>query len=329
MSDSPIRIDVLTGFLGSGKTTLLRRLIEAGALTDTAFLINEFADLPLDAILLQGAERRIGVFAGSCICCAVDGALKDALVDMLSRRDSGALPPFRRILVETSGIAEPAPVLSTILNDGFLQALLTPGRIIATLDATTADRSLADYPEALAQLAAADALVLTKTDLTDEDPAAFWNRLGWLNPLATRLDGEARPDLLASILNGATLPHGPTLPARPYARPDDRAEPRHGVQACRLHWPEPVDWPGFSLWLSALLHRHGDRVLRVKGLINLQGTEGDGALLIQAVRHAVHPPEHLPGIPAPPGADIVVIARDLDPALLQRSFAAFQGLPNA
>jgi len=326
MPDTPIRVDVLTGFLGSGKTTLLRRLLEAGALTDTAFLINEFADLPLDGMLLHGAGRRIGVFAGSCVCCAVDGALKDALGDLLARRDSGELPPFRRILIETSGIAEPAPVLATILNDGFLQARLTPGRIIATLDATSAEQSLAEYPEALAQLAAADALVLTKADLTDADPAALWERLGWLNPLATRLDGRLDAAALAGLL--ATMPAGPisALPATSYVPPDHQTGPRHGVQACRLHWPEPVDWPGFSLWLSSLLHRHGDRVLRVKGLLRLHGAEENGALLIQAVRHAVHPPEHLPDIPAPSGADIVVIARDIDPALLQRSFAAFQGL---
>lgn len=326
MSDTPIRVDVLTGFLGSGKTTLLRRLVEAGALTDTAFLINEFADLPLDAMLLQGAGRRIGVFAGSCICCAVDGTLKDALVDMLSRRDSGELPPFRRILVETSGIAEPAPVLSTILNDGFLQARLTPGRIIATLDATGAEQSLAEYPEALAQLVAADALVLTKADLTEGDPAILWDRLGWPNPLAIRLDGRLDAAALAGLL--AAMPAGPisALPATAFTPPDRQTGPRHGVQACRLHWPEPVDWPGFSLWLSALLHRHGDRVLRVKGLLRLREAEEDGALLIQAVRHAVHPPEHLPGVPAPPGADIVVIARDIDTALLHRSFAAFQRL---
>ena len=152
MDEAPIRVDVLTGFLGAGKTTLIRRLMDAGALADTAFLINEFADLPLDAMLLDGASARLAVLAGNCICCAVDSDIRKALEELLAKRDSGAVPPFRRILVETSGIAEPAPVLATVMNDVFLEARLAPGRVLVCADVMNTAANLAEFPAAAAQM---------------------------------------------------------------------------------------------------------------------------------------------------------------------------------
>lgn len=331
MDEPPIRVDVLTGFLGSGKTTLIRRLMDAGALADTAFLINEFADLPLDAMLLDGAGAGLAVLAGNCICCAVDSDIRTALEDLLDKRDSGVVPPFRRILVETSGIAEPAPVLATVMNDAFLEARLAPGRVLVCADALNTPANLAEFPAAVAQIAAGDALILTKTDLAGQDAMnAIGRELSWLNPLAVQLDGKQETAALAAALESVRAVHGiEAMPARPIGRSErDRPDgASHGAQACRILWPEPVDWPAFSLWLSSLLHRHGDSILRVKGLMRLKGDGAEpDAILVQAVRHAVHPPEHLPFVHAPEGAEIVIIADGLDPALLRRSFALFQRL---
>ncbi|MCX5494358.1 GTP-binding protein [Kaistia dalseonensis] len=323
----PIVVDVLTGFLGAGKTTYLRRLLDAGALADTAILVNEFADLPVDQRLVGATGSLTAVLAGGCLCCAIDGDLKEGLLGLIQQRADGTVPPFARILVETSGIADPAPVAGTILGDRQLQARLRFGGTVTVVDLLNVAETLATQEEALAQIIAADRIVLSKGDLVDDARRAeAVAAIGAINPLAPIVDAEPRP---GERLNpwrtiGWTTP---TAPRRAAFQAVAQAGDRHnGLGALVLTWPEPVDWAVFATWLSALLHRHGARILRVKGLMRIAGETERGPVVIQGVRHVVYAPEHLADADDVVGAEFVMIVRDLDPALIRRSFEAFMAL---
>lgn len=319
----PVAVDILTGFLGAGKTTLLRRLLDKGALEGTAILVNEFAALPIDQRLIGLSGGEVAVLGDRCLCCVVDGNLRATLVGLLERRASGDLPPFTRILIETSGLADPTPLLATLVADPVLKARLRPGRVVTLVDLCHGEATLADSDEALAQIIAADWIGLTKPDLAAPGAAeALKKQLAALNPLArildfggTPFDPFSRSDFPDSAAFQRQSHRFTALPA---------ARIRHGeIVATVLRWPRPVDWAVFATWLSLLAHRHGAKLLRVKGTLRLAGGEDKGPILIQSVRHVVHMPEHLPAGAGPDGIELVMILRDIDPALLRRSFEAF------
>lgn len=323
MSDAAplIAVDILTGFLGSGKTTLIRRLVEGGCLRDTAILVNEFAALPLDQrlIALSGGSAR--VVGNGCICCVVDGSVRDALIDLAERRASGDIPPFSRVLIETSGIADPAGLVATLALDRRLKPRFRPGRVVTLIDLVEDDTPIeAISPEALSQIVCADLIVLSKADLAPtSSPDAIAQRVTGLNPLGQIIvdDGMLDP------FDRTAFPEAPGRPQPGRSFIAAPAEPRHdAIRSGVLRIAGPVDWQAFATWLSLLAHRHGGKLLRLKGTLTLSG--GDGRpVLVQSVRHVVHRPEHLPLDSAPHGLELVVILRDLEPALLQRSLEAF------
>lgn len=323
MSDAAplIAVDILTGFLGSGKTTLIRRLVESGRLRDTAILVNEFAALPLDQrlIALSGGSAR--VVGNGCICCVVDGSVRDALIDLAERRASGEIPPFARVLIETSGIADPAGLVATLALDRRLKPRFRPGRVVTLLDLFEEETPIEETsPEALSQIVCADLVVLSKAGLAPAAPLdAITRRVAGLNPLARIVvdDGMLDP------FDRTVFPEAPGRPQPGRSFIAAPAEPRHdAIRSGVLRIAGPVDWQAFATWLSLLAHRHGGKLLRLKGTLTLAG--GDGRpVLVQSVRHIVHRPEHLPLDTAPDGLELVVILRDLEPALLQRSLEAF------
>lgn len=321
MSDAAplIAVDILTGFLGSGKTTLIRRLVESGRLRDTAILVNEFAALPLDQrlIALSGGSAR--VVGNGCICCVVDGSVRDALIDLAERRASGDVPPFSRVLIETSGIADPAGLVATLALDRRLKPRFRPGRVVTLIDVMQDETPIEETgAEALSQLVCADLIVLSKAALAPQAPlAAIAERISSLNPLAR----IAVDDGMLNPFDEALLPEAPYRPKRTFLAASGEA--RHdAIRSGVLRIAGPVDWQAFATWLSLLAHRHGGKLLRLKGTLTLAG--GDGRpVLVQSVRHIVHRPEHLPADSAPDGLELVVILRDLEPALLQRSLEAF------
>lgn len=315
-----IPVDVLTGFLGSGKTSLIRRLVESGRLRDTAILVNEFASLPLDQRLIALSGGNAAVIGNGCICCVVDGSVRDALLGLAEGQAAGTIAPFSRVLVETSGIADPAGLVATLALDRMLKPRFRPGRVVTLVDLAQREEAIAGTEEALSQIVCADLVLLAKADIAAEHTAAsLLPRIAAINPLARILldDGTLDPfdPVAVPVVTGVRSAR--TFLASP-------AGGRHAtVRSGVLRLPGPVDWPAFATWLSLLAHRHGGKLLRLKGTLTLAGEIGRGPVLVQSVRHIVHQPEHLPAGSAPDGLELVVILRDLDPARLQRSLAAF------
>ncbi len=321
-----IPVDVLTGFLGAGKTSLLNRLLATPEFSDAAVLINEFGEIGLDHLLVERVEGEIVLLKSGCVCCTIRGDLKEALLCLLGRRARGEIPAFGRVVIETTGLADPAPIAATLALDPALRHHVAPGAVVTVVDAVNGAATLDAHDVAVRQIAAADRIVLSKIDLAA--PAvteALTRRLARLNPAAevVPLDAEAPAPQALLRMN----PHDDAARGREVSRwlaakvePEDG---RHGpVRAFALTADRPLDWARFGLWLSMLLNRHGGSILRLKGLLEAEGVATP--VVIQGVQHLVHAPSHLAAWPeGRRGTRLVVIARDLDPAEVERSFRAF------
>jgi G3E family GTPase len=322
-------VTLITGFLGSGKTTLLARLLLDPALSDTAVLINELGEIGLDHHLLERIDETMVVLQSGCVCCTIRGELSTAIKDLHSRRERRLLPPFRRLVIESTGLADPFPILSTVQSDPVLRHHFCLGNVITTVDAVNGARQLDAQPESIKQVAVADRLVLTKTDLATADAVdRLTKRLRHTNPGAPlwraaedHLDADA---LLSADGDGVER----WQPADRHARmPDDHHRHADDIRTLALSFDEPVDWTRFGIWLTMLLHRHGDALLRVKGILNV--ADAETAVAVHAVQHLVHPPRHLGVWPdADRRSRLVFIARGLDPAVIERSFRAFSSVPH-
>ena len=305
---------VFTGFLGSGKTTLLSRLLGRHELGEAAVIVNELGEVAIDHHLLRRVDERTVLLGNGCLCCTLRGDLADELRDLLSRRTRGEIPPFRRVLVETTGLADPTPVLNTILTEPVVRHHFEPGAVIATVDALNGNGQLDREEETVKQVLVADRIVVTKADVADRGVVDdLEERLRGLNPAADLLEasfGEADPALLLAPGN---------LDPRRFRLP---AEPLHAdVHPFVLFLDRPVDWTAFGIWLTMLLGSRGADVLRVKGLLNVGAP---GPVVLNGVQHVVHPPEHLDAWPDDDHRSrIVFIARGIGRREIEESLAAF------
>ena len=325
-------VTIVTGFLGSGKTTLLNRLLRDPALADTAVIVNEFGAVGLDHLLLETAIEDTVLLANGCICCTVRGDIADTLETLWERRAGGELPPFQRIVIETTGLADPAPVAHALLGSPDARFACRLDGIVTTVDALHGAAQLARQPEARRQVAMADRVLLTKTDLaTPAEIAAAEAEIARLNPLAPLRHAIAGDAAAAEVF--ALAPDADAAAAR-IARwlgeaPADQSwlnrhlPARHGAEiaATVLRRAVPVAWDALARWLDSLLSLHGERVLRLKGIVQLAGASRPVA--VQAVHHVLHPPLPLNGPEAAQGGTrIVVIARGLSASGLRASFDA-------
>jgi len=324
-----IPVNIITGFLGSGKTTLLQRLLRSPKMTRTVVLINELGEIGLDHLLVERVDEALVLLQNGCICCSIRDDLKSALRSLLSRREHEEIPAFDRVVIETTGLADPGPVLYTLLGEPVIRHHFRLGNVVTTVDALNADLHLSRNPEGAKQVTAADQLVITKTDLVEpSQTAAVRHMLARINPSAEILD-VAEDDFDADrVLAEQTRDLTPLMRFRPHGTPKDRPDPTQGLQhdalvaSLCLALDDPLDWTAFGLWLTMLLHRHGDNVLRVKGILRVEETAAP--VFINAVQHIVHPPQHLERWPtADHRSRIVFITRGIDHALLARSLAAF------
>jgi G3E family GTPase len=326
-------VNIVTGFLGSGKTTLLQRLLRSPQLSDVAVLVNEFGEVGLDHHLLQNVAESTLLLENGCLCCAVRGDLQKALRDLLSRRTRGDVPYFRRVVIETSGLADPAPIAYTLLSEAVLRHHFRLSGIVTTVDAVNGASQLDRFGESVKQVSMADRLVVTKTDLSDEPAlAALRRRLRGLNVSAQildsgEIDGEPHQLLTDDIYDAAgkfrEAAHWVAEEADEHLSHEHTSE----VQSFAAVFDRPLDWTAFGVWASMLLHRYGADVLRLKGLLNVEGVPTP--VLIHGVQHIVHPPSHLEAWPdADRRSRLIFIVRGLQRARIERSLAVFNDLVN-
>jgi G3E family GTPase len=312
-------VTLLTGFLGSGKTTLLRRLLLDPALRDTAVIINEFGEVALDHLLVERVDERTVLLGSGCLCCTVRGELAAAIRELHSRRARAVIPPFRRLVIESTGLADPFPVLSTLKADPVLRHHFRAGGVVTTVDAVNGLGQLDRYVESMRQAAIADVIALTKTDIADEERIApLVERLRAMNSTAPLLRVAEGPLPAASLLSAGA---GSFRAVVEMEGPAAHAKAR----AFSIVADEPLDWSSFGIWLTMLLNRHGARILRVKGLLSLQGEARPVA--VHGVQHLVHAPTHLAHWPDDDRRSrLVFVVEGLDPTLIQRSFFTFARL---
>ncbi|CAN5492763.1 MAG: GTP-binding protein [Actinomycetota bacterium] len=313
-------IIVVTGFLGSGKTTLLSKILEDSAMRNTAVLVNEFGEVGLDHHLLRRVDERTVLLGNGCVCCATRGDLVESLVDLLGVRERGEAS-VERVVVETTGLADPAPILFTIFSDPVLQHRFEVESVVATVDAVNGNLHLDANPEATKQIAAADTVVATKTDMAEANGTRrLISRIVRINPSARVIEASFGDVEAGDILDRDAAHAAPDFIS---PEPHDASETR----SVSVTFDGAVDWAAFGAWLSMLLHARGEDILRVKGLLDVGD---DGPVVLDGVQHVIHPPRHLDEWPDDDTRTrIVFIAKGIGADEIISSLDAFAGLLGA
>jgi G3E family GTPase len=343
---SRLPVTVITGFLGSGKTTLLRRLLRHPGMERAAVIINEFGDVAIDHELVAASSEQMTLLSNGCLCCTLRTDLQETLRGLFIKRRAGEVIDFDRVFVETTGLADPIPVLHTLQTDGLLGAQYRLNGVVTLVDAINGMGQLDTMPEAVKQAAVADRLVITKTDIVDDDTIdRLRQRLKAMNPFAlitTAVDGKLDPALLANI-----GPHSVTARSEELGRwlnvnaPDSRhAEggglvrqriaPGAGAHDAAIHsfclwFDKPLTWDGLNAALQALTSLRGPDLLRVKGIVHVAGERGP--VVLQGAQHVFHPPVTLESRQdSDARSRIVFIVRNIPPESIEALFAAVGAL---
>ena len=337
---SRIPVTIITGFLGSGKTTLLRRLLRHPGMNRAAVIINEFGDVALDHQLVAASSEQMALLDNGCLCCTLRTDLQETLRELFVKRRAGEVIDFDRVFVETTGLADPVPVLHTLQTDGLLSAQYRLNGVVTLVDAVNGDGQLDEMPEALKQAAVADRIVMTKTDLADATQArGLEMRLEVLNSSASitrAVDGELDPALLAEIAppNARAarrdlerwLSAGAGEGAGVLRQPMGRVG-RHDseIQTFSLEFSEPFTWDSLNAVLQVLATLRGPDLLRMKGIVHVSGEPAP--VVIQGAQHLFHPPVTLaPRADIDSRSRIVFITRNIPREKVEGLFAAVMGL---
>jgi len=339
---APLPLTVLTGFLGAGKTSLLNRLIKDPALAETAVIINEFGEIGLDHLLVEHVEAGIVLLQSGCLCCTLRGDLVDAFESLLRDLDNQRIV-FRRVILETTGLADPAPVLQTAMAHPYLVMRFRLDGVITLVDAIHGSNALDEHAEAVRQAAVADRIVLTKTDLIDTPEKAealvqLRARLRALNPPAPILDAAAGEATPARLINCGLYDPQRKIPdvARwlgEQAYTEDAHHAHHHdvnrhddrIRAFAFATEQSIAAATFDMFLDLLRSVHGPNLLRMKGVVRIAETP-ERPLVVHGVQHVFHPPSYLERWPdADHRTRLVFITRDVDPDHIRDLFQAFLG----
>jgi len=318
-----IPVTIVTGFLGSGKTTLLNYLLGQPGFAHSAVLINEFGSVAIDHLLVRKISDEMVVLNNGCLCCSIRSDLVAAMRDLFLKRVKGEVPEFGRLVIETSGLADPAPILHSLMRDPLLAARYRLDGVVCTVDLVNGHATLDQHDQAVKQVAMADRLLLTKADLATGAAMALGQRLTRLNPRAPCFSihqGCVDPDQILGcglFKGGAGLPDiGNWLKDEALTDQDSPAVRVHGhgedhrVTTFVTVFEKPVNWPALSQALDLLISLRGESLLRIKGVVNAQGM--DTPLVIHGVQHVFHPPVSLPAWPdSDRRTRLVFITRDL------------------
>jgi G3E family GTPase len=293
-------VSIVTGFLGSGKTTLIRRVLADPGFARTAVIVNEFGEIGLDHDIIASSSDNLIALSTGCLCCAVRGDLVATLLDLAARRAAGTIPAYDRVLIETSGLADPAPILHALMTDPDVAGSHAIDTVLTLIDAVHGEATLDRHPEARRQAALADRLLLTKTDIAG-DTAPLRARLALLNaaaPQLTAIAGRISPaDLfLADLAPAARFARLAALPDLPARDPFARASHTDGIETFTLYRDRPIPALALAMLLEALAEHCGARLLRVKGLVAV-AEMADGPALIHGVQHVFSPPVWLESWP--------------------------------
>ncbi|MAO89906.1 MAG: GTP-binding protein [Rhodospirillales bacterium] len=338
-------VSVLTGFLGSGKTTVLNALLKHPDMGQTAVIINEFGEVGIDNLLVETASEDMVVMESGCLCCTIRGDLIETLRGLIKRRWNNEIPAFNRVVIETTGLADPAPILHTLMTDPVISTRYRLDGVITTVDAVNGSATLDAQPEAVKQAAVADRILLTKTDLMEQE-SDLMERLRVINPAAPVLSviqGDIAPDALfgTGLYDPGTktpdvaqwLAEEAYDQASQHGHPHDHTHGHHHdhdrnrhddrIRSFVIRYDAPIAWDAFVNWIEALIATHGANLLRMKGILYV--AEVDGPVAVHGVQHVFHPPALLAGWAEgeTPSSRLVIIARDLNKDPVEKMFHAF------
>lgn len=337
----PIPVSVLTGFLGSGKTTLLNRLLKDPDLKDTAVIINEFGDVGIDHLLVEQSSDGVIELSDGCLCCTVRGELVDTLADLVERLQTGQIKALARVVIETTGLADPAPVLHAIMGHPVLAQSFRLDGVIVAVDAVNGDVTLDNHEEAVKQVAVADRIVLTKTDLIEPDAASFAEftaRLARLNPGAPQVSVQDADNIAGGLFEcGLYDPSTKTADVARWLRDESYAH-RHDhhhdvnrhdarIRAFTLTLDKAIDPGALEMFIDLLRSSQSEQLLRMKGIVKLSDNP-ERPVVVHGVQSIFHPPARLAAWPDDDRRSrLVVITRDLEEDFVRRLFLAFAGEP--
>lgn len=340
LNDDRLPVTLLTGFLGSGKTTLLNGWLRSPELANAAVIVNEFGEVGIDHALIAASSENTIELSTGCLCCTVRGDLVDTLRELIVKREKGEIRAFDRVVIETTGLADPAPVIQALMTFPVARRYRLR-QVVATVDAANGTQTLTQHPESVKQAAVADEIVITKIDLASDAAGELTARLKQLNPGArihvSRPDKAIMPTDLATVDIYDPATKAPDVAAWLNAEAHDHDHHDHAHDINRhsadigsfvLEFAEPLHWEHVANWLDALVLGHGNDLLRVKGILDVTGRERP--IVVQAVQHLFHPPFELPTWPE--GARrsrIVFITRGLTRDFVREVFDTIRQRPVA
>ncbi len=337
----PIPLTVITGFLGAGKTTLLNKILRDPEFADTAVLVNEVGEIGIDHLLYEVIDSDVVLLSSGCLCCSVRGDIVNSLEDLLRRRDNDRIVPFKRVVIETTGLADPASVLHVVMTHPYLVLRFRLDGVVTVVDGANGMATLDNHAEAVKQAAMADRIVLTKTDIAS-DTGALRERLKQLNPSAPVLDA-ARGEATVKALTGAGL-YDPERKIPDVARwlaeeavngaeqagkghTHDHSRHDHRIRVFTLATEAAIPASTLELFIDLLRTAHGSKILRLKGIIKL-AEQPEQPVVLHMVQHILHPLARLEGWPDDDRRSrLVCVTHDLEPAKVRRMLDAFLGIP--